>query len=153
MKQFTLKESKVICPYCNKPARLADTKEIYKTRSYGKAYICVDYPGCDSYVGVHNGTDKPKGRMANAELRAAKIKAHAAFDPIWRERFRIKSAQDKSYTKGMARNGKYKKLSQILGIPRDECHIGMFDIDTCNRVIAICNSGVLNDKDLRPCND
>jgi len=44
-------------------------------------YLCRS---CDAYVGVHKGTDKPKGRLANAELREYKKKAHSAFDPLWR---------------------------------------------------------------------
>ena len=31
-----------------------------------------------AYVGVHKGTDKPLGRLANAELRYWKKRAHAA---------------------------------------------------------------------------
>jgi hypothetical protein len=33
---------------------------------YGMIYYC---PKCRAYVGVHAGTDRAKGRLANAELR------------------------------------------------------------------------------------
>ena len=33
---------------------------------YGMIYYC---PQCGAYVGVHKGTDRAKGRLANAELR------------------------------------------------------------------------------------
>lgn len=35
----------VICPYCQSPARLADSAEIYG-RSYGPIYLCKP---CDAY--------------------------------------------------------------------------------------------------------
>ena len=43
---------------------------------------------CGAYVGVHkNSPDHaPLGRLANAELRKMKIKAHAAFDKLWTPR-------------------------------------------------------------------
>ena len=73
---------KVYCPYCGKEAELIDSSVIYG-RSYGMAYICFD---CDAYVGTHKGTEKPLGRLANAELRKWKMRAHDAFDPIWKSR-------------------------------------------------------------------
>lgn len=115
----------VICPYCGAKARFADSAEVYGGRSYGMAYICSNYPSCDAYVGVHKGTVTPLGRMANAELREAKKQAHAAFDPLWKNgRFPRKLA--------------YLWLSEQLGMAREDCHIGMFDVATCRRVVDIC---------------
>lgn len=60
----------VICPYCRAKAELRDSEFVYGDRNYGKIYVCSNYPICDAYVGVHKGTqDKPKGTLANAELR------------------------------------------------------------------------------------
>ena len=50
--------------------------------------------------------------------------AHAAFDPTW------KSGQKK-------RSEAYKCLADELGIDFSDCHIGLFDIETCRRVAAI----------------
>lgn len=78
------------CPYCDKNAKLVTGKEIYPHRTdlYGKFFwLCAD---CDAYVGCHPVTkhnkcaSNPLGRLANAELRKAKMKAHASFDPIWK---------------------------------------------------------------------
>lgn len=77
---------------------------------------------CDAHVGCHGGTTTPLGRLANAELRKHKMMAHKAFDPIWREH-------------GFTRKGAYKTLAQRLGIKTEDCHIGMFDVDMCKRVI------------------
>lgn len=113
------------CPYCGKMSVQTSGREIYPHRPdlYSKVfYQCAP---CDAYVGCHPGTDRPMGRLANAELRRAKLAAHAAFDPIW---------------KGGRRNRRsaYKWLAGKLGISPDECHIGMFDVERCRKVIAIC---------------
>jgi hypothetical protein len=117
----SLVHMKVICPYCEYDAEFVDTAEIYNGRSYGMAYLCKP---CWAYVGVHKGTDKPLGRLANKELRAWKIKAHAAFDPLWKKH-------------GMRRGSAYKWLMNAMGIPKAECHIGMFDVDRCKQVIEV----------------
>lgn len=73
----------VICPYCGYEAKFANSNRVYNGKSYGNIWLCSQYPKCDAYVGVHEGTLEPLGRMANPELRAAKKAAHAAFDRMW----------------------------------------------------------------------
>lgn len=70
---------KVYCDYCGRQAEYVDSKAVYG-KSYGMMYLCRN---CMAYVGVHKGTDKPLGRLANAELRYWKKAAHAEFDPLW----------------------------------------------------------------------
>ncbi len=113
----------VNCPYCGSQAEFVDSKEVYG-RSYGMIYLCRCKPEF-SYVGTHKDTDKPLGRLADRMLREYKKKAHAAFDPIWRS------------AKMMTRTEAYKWLSKELGIPGAECHIGMFDVEMCEKVIAV----------------
>ena len=72
-------------------------------------------------------TDKPLGRLANAELREWKKKAHAAFDPLWQGG-------------KMRRNQAYAWLAQRLGLPTHLTHIGMFDVITCQQVVRICTN-------------
>lgn len=112
---------KVICPYCNSQAEYVDSIEVYRSRSYGMIYIC--FP-CKAYVGVHKGTDRPLGRLANAELRQWKIKAHDAFDPLWK-------------SKEMTRGKAYKWLRDNLGIPKEDCHIGKMDVAMCMNVVDL----------------
>lgn len=72
------------CPYCRQPAKLVTGAAMYPHRPdliHKWFYRC--FP-CDAHVGCHPGTRNPLGRLANFELRTAKIAAHAAFDPIWR---------------------------------------------------------------------
>ena len=116
---------KVICPYCDQRAELVTGKEVYPDRPdlrRKKIYVCWD---CDARVGCHEGTRKPLGRMANEELRHAKIRAHSAFDPIWQEG-------------PLSRRGAYRWLAERLAIRFDDCHIGMFSLGTCHKVVSIC---------------
>lgn len=119
--------SAVKCDYCGNDARLTDGREVYPHRPdlFAKAfYVCTP---CDARVGCHPGTTNALGRLANAELRAAKQSAHAAFDPLWR-------------SGPLKRKDAYYRLSKALGIPFGDCHIGMFDVETCRRVVALVPS-------------
>jgi len=116
---------KVICPYCRQPAELVDSKEIYG-RSYGhKMWICRNDL---AWVGCHKGSIKPLGRLANAELRHWKNLAHEAFDPLWKYG-RFKGDRDAAY----------RWLSQQMGVPYKNTHIGMFDVAQCQKAIQIIN--------------
>ncbi|APS35518.1 MULTISPECIES: zinc-finger-containing protein [Serratia] len=112
----------VTCDYCGKPAALVRGFVIYPHRKdLANGYYWSCDP-CGAYVGCHRDSNAmPLGRLANAQLRAAKRLAHAAFDPLWKEF-------------GMKRADAYQWLAEQLGIPGAECHIGMFDIDMCRRV-------------------
>lgn len=112
----------VICDYCGRKAELVDSKVIYGT-SYGMMYLCRH---CNAYVGCHKGTDRPLGRLADAELRYWKKAAHAVFDPLWRQgRFRGQ------------RKAAYEWLAEQMGLPVEQTHIGMFDIAQCKQAIKI----------------
>lgn len=113
----------VLCDYCGRSAGYVDSSVVYG-RSYGMIYYC---PACDAWVGVHRGTDKPKGRLANAELRHWKKTAHAAFDPLWMQGH-------------MKRNEAYAWLAGRVGLTPEETHIGMFDETQCRQVIQICGN-------------
>jgi hypothetical protein len=110
------------CPYCKSATKKISQEEIYGKR-YGNGndvICCVNYPRCDSYVGTHSdGTTL--GRLANYQLRIAKKKAHASFDKLWKEKL-------------IKRSRLYKRMSAELQIPREYCHIGMFQISTCYKV-------------------
>jgi len=90
---------------------------------------------CNAYVGVHKNNQEyiPLGRLANAELRSWKEKAHSAFDPMWKAKIRRDGC-----SKSKARKAGYKWLADQLGIKASDCHIGEFDIDSCKKVIKAC---------------
>jgi hypothetical protein len=125
----------VVCPYCMTEAKLVDSAVIYHGRSYGMAWICGRYPACDAYVGCHPNSEKPLGRLADGALRKAKQRAHRAFDPLWKAKMRRDHVR-----KGVARRAGYEWLAKMLKISVDDCHIGMFDIATCDRVVEICTT-------------
>jgi zinc-finger-containing domain len=117
-----------VCPYCRKNSIFIDSKEIYNGKSYGMIYICRP---CDAYVGVHKGTTKALGRLANKQLRQLKKEAHFYFDQIWMK-------------KRVARKQAYKMLARYLGITKKYCHIGMFKPDTCRQVIEFSKNYLNN---------
>lgn len=117
----------VTCDYCGMDARLVTGADIYPHRpDLHQLQIWACQP-CGAWVGCHKRSNAvPLGRLADAELRKAKSEAHAAFDPIWKSR-------------KMSRGVAYNWLSQKLNIPFKDCHIGMFDIETCAEVVNVCN--------------
>lgn len=123
------------CPYCNASAFLVTGREIYPHRSdlYEKYYYrCKP---CNAFVGCHPGTKRPLGRLANTDLRHAKMAAHAAFDPLWKQR-------------AMTRRQAYAWLAETLDIPANQCHIGLFDLVLCARVVEACTSLLETSTDL-----
>jgi hypothetical protein len=65
------------------------------------------------------------GTPADKTTREARAAAHSVFDPLWK--------------KGkMSRRDAYSWLAKELGITMDECHFGMFDLETCNKAIKLC---------------
>ena len=113
---------RVLCPYCRDWAHLVRGDRIYPSRADLADlwfYLCSP---CDAYVGCHSDSTRPKGRLANAELRQARVDAHAAFDPLWK-------------SGDMRRGDAYRWLAGQLGIPRKKCHIGNFDVARCRRVV------------------
>lgn len=111
----------VTCPYCGNPAQLVDSAIVYRGRSYGLIWDCRP---CDAYVGVHkNSKDHaPLGRLANAELRTWKRRAHDAFDPLWRNGY-------------FTRKEAYAYMRDILHLTSEQAHIGKFDVGQCKRLI------------------
>jgi hypothetical protein len=109
------------CPYCQALAVLFKSSErFYNGRDWGPLWVCEP---CEAWVGCHPKTHMPLGRLANRELREEKMRAHAAFDPLWKSGL-------------LSRREAYRLLAKAACLARDECHIGMFDVDLCKRVTA-----------------
>lgn len=114
---------RVVCGYCDRPAQRVGANKIYKNRPdlLGKWFWKCD--PCDAYVGCHPGTDNPLGRLSDKRLRHAKQRVHRELDPLW------KSGE-------MRRKDAYAALAKALGIAQQNCHVGMFDYETCVRAWA-----------------
>lgn len=116
----------VTCDYYRQPAKLTSGAEIYPHLPFlhhKKIWACTP---CKAWVGTHDqgSSTQPLGRLANLELRRLKMAAHAVFDPLWKGRT-------------MSRTDAYQLLADRLGIPVNQCHIGMFDEDMCRRVVEV----------------
>lgn len=114
---------RVVCPYCDRPAERVTGFTLFGMVRLADKHFYRCAP-CDAHVGCHPKSSRPLGTLANAELRRARREAHAAFDPIWR-----------SHT--LRRSEAYAWLATKLGITEANCHIGLFDLEMCRRVVDI----------------
>ena len=113
------------CDYCGRKAVLTTGDVVYPHRPDLRGRVFWVCEPCDARVGCHPDTATPLGRMANADLRAAKQEAHKVFDPIWKDGRR-------------SRSDAYTWLAYKLGISKSKCHIGLFDIAMCRKVVEVC---------------
>ena len=117
----------MICPYCNKPAKWVQNKEIYG-RNYGKSYMAWWCKPCDAYVGCHNNTKDPLGKIADRETRYWRQEAHGVLDPLWK-------AWKRNSNRRMNRNRIYETISNKFGY---RVHIGESDKEQCQNIIKWC---------------
>lgn len=143
-----------ICNYCGKSAQLVTGQALYPHRddlaglSFWKCDPCGAWVGCHKagsrvhlgHASVTSDGTLPLGRLANAELRAAKTRAHAAFDPCWRTytvwRQHPAYTPDAKYP-AARRRLLYGWLAKQMKLPPHECHIGMFTIAQCDQVVSV----------------
>lgn len=116
--------NQIRCPYCGAYARLQSADGIYRDNSRNvMLYVCPNYPECDSYVRVHEGTKIPVGSMANHELRKLRKEAHDYFNKL--------------YLKGyMTKDDAYRWLADIIcTTDMKNAHIGNMSEYYCRLVI------------------
>ncbi len=95
---------------------------ILRTSRYGLFYGCSRWPDCDATHTAHpNG--EPLGIPGDKATKAARIRAHDAFDTLWKDNGPMKRGQA------------YRWMQKTLDLTPDEAHIGRFDIPMCERVI------------------
>lgn len=114
----------VRCGYCDRPAVLVGAEKIYPHRRDLLGRSFWECEPCNAYVGCHPGGTQPLGRLANAALRKAKQRVHEKLDPLWK-------------SGGMKRSAAYAMLASGLGIAKQNCHIGMFDLATCEAALQV----------------
>lgn len=136
------------CPYCGSPVSVRRGDFVYGPGRFTHIhlYVCDAYPGCDSYVGIHDGTDQPKGTLAGPELRPWRSMAHFVFDLLWRnverawpafeERYPDREPTERDVT-GWSRSRHYVWLSRRLNIERDETHIAHFGVARAAQVVEV----------------
>jgi len=127
-KQVKKMPKRIICPYCGGSAVLREDKYVHGDNGKGKLlYVCKNYPVCDSYVGVHEGTKVPLGTLANAELRNKRIRAHKLFDAVWKNRI-------------MSKKEAYRWIQCMFGIAENDAHIGKFSDYRCDELMRNCTN-------------
>lgn len=115
------------CPHCGAVMMLRPASEIYHDcTSDKKLLVCNNFPRCDTYVGVHPGTDIPLGVPANGDLRNLRIRAHRKFDLIWK-------------TGIMTRENAYRWFADSFGLRLQDAHIGMCGEYHCRELIKLCD--------------
>lgn len=120
------------CSICGGPVSFVTNSVVYgaDVGDDPHIYLCDDEKCC-AYVGVHPGTDQPLGTMADEATRRARQVAHAAFDQVW------KSGK-------MRRRDAYEWLTRKMEMTMDECHIGKFTVEQCQKVVnIIIRSGIM----------
>lgn len=124
-----LEASAMTCISCHGRVNFHEHNSIVYGRDYGNGmiYICENFPTCNSCVGAHSDTGKPLGSVAGKSIRTARMAAHKAFDPLWKS-----GEQDRRFLK---REYAYEWLTEFMGMPRPDVHIGLFDEAQCKRVM------------------
>jgi ssDNA-binding Zn-finger/Zn-ribbon topoisomerase 1 len=102
------------CPECSAPMKLRDSR-------YGLFYGCTAFPKCKATHGAHPD-GAPLGRPADKATKRARMDAHDAFDQLWKDG-------------RMKRRAAYAWMRRALELSPEEAHIGMMDIETCQRLI------------------
>jgi hypothetical protein len=120
----------VKCGECDGEARLVSGKVVYPHREdlgNKRFWMCEK---CGAYVGCHKVSDGtlPLGSPAGRETRSLRAKVHGIIDPPWQSR-------------KVQRKAVYYWIAQKLGISTDDCHIGMFDAETCKKVLGFLEQG------------
>lgn len=99
-----------VCPRCDVLLRLQRGR-------FGRFYGCPNYPACRCTAPAWDD-GAPKGPAVTPEVKAARVRAHEAFDALW--------------AAGWMRRGEaYEWLAAALAVPLSAAHIARFDEATC----------------------
>lgn len=107
------------CPECN-------GKMVLRNSRFGLFYGCMKFPQCKATHGAHQHNGKPLGTPANKETKRWRMKAHDAFDRLWKNGGEL------------SRSGAYKWMQEKMSLPAEEAHIGMFTAFQCKELLKHC---------------
>ena len=100
--------------------------EVYG-REYGEWPWMLRCETCEATVGLHPFTNIPLGTLATKVMRKARIAAKEAF-------YAAMTA------KGLTKDEGYAWLTKTLELKSaKECHIGLFGVEQCKKVVQVCN--------------
>lgn len=86
-------------------------------------YSCSRWPRCDGSLPA-DVDGSPRGEPRTKELQGWRVRAHEAFDTIWKKR-------------GFRRHTAYAWLRRVMVLPPDKAHISRMDVEQCRRVIEL----------------
>lgn len=118
-----IKKMELKCPICSLDAVLTDSAIIYNGKSFGKIWACPNVVSCRCFVGIHRGTTKPLGFLADEQTRKWRGMAHKLFDAHWQSKGR--------HTRGRM----YGWLATMLKLK--EAHMGMMKMEDCQKVVSL----------------
>ena len=115
----------IYCVECKKDvdAKLVTGKDVYPHRSDLYNLLFYKCPTCGGFVGTHkDGSERPLGCIASAELKKARIMVHNRMDKLWKS--------------GRIKRGKlYSIISKEIGY---DYHSGETrEVKECYRVLDI----------------
>lgn len=122
-----------VCDYCGAKAVFVRSDEDgYPYRDdHGPLWVCTP---CEAWIGIFPRSTRrvPLGRLANAELRDAKARLHAALEPMVQGKLRRDGGNVFE-----ARSKGYRWLAGELNIPEDQCTIHQLDADQCKAAVDV----------------
>ena len=129
-----MKNKKLKCPYCGRTAVLKPASFVYGDKALEEhVYVCPGYPACNSYVGVHRGTLKPKGTLANGDLRNLRIHTHKLFSQFWENGI-------------MTKKQAYRWIQYKFALTENQAHIGNFSEYMCGQLMDECRKTLENNR-------
>jgi hypothetical protein len=122
-----------VCDYCGARATLArfgDGSYPYR-EDHGAVWQCT---ACDAWIGVFARSSRhvPLGRLANAELRDAKARLHAALEPLVAAKVRRDAVNAFK-----ARAHAFRWLANELGMDEQLCLMHLLDLEQCRAALAV----------------
>jgi len=120
---------KASCSHCDGPCRATTGAQVYPHLPHLAAKVIYVCDPCEARVGAHAASGEPLGTAANAELRRLRMAVHDLLDRPWR-------AAPAGPTRQRLRREAYKGLSAALDLPEGQTHVGMFNVERCQRALA-----------------
>lgn len=120
LREFPGQRSDLVCADCGSRLALKDGK-------YGIFYGCTKYDetGCKGSHNCNKADARPFGIPGDAATRKARREAHEWLDRLWKDDFVPNRVEA------------YEWLATALNIKAADCHVGMFDLETCERVMVL----------------
>lgn len=111
------------CPYCGSKIIRKTGDQHFKNNGHEglKLLVCENTDGCGASTMCDEHWE-PYGTLAREPLRRLRQRVHQLIDPLYKNGY-------------YSRTTIYRLMADHLKIPREKCHVGLFDIQQCNQAI------------------